>query len=355
MSLQTAHLGIMTEDQFKNRTKATTVVGGFASKFKSRGSDMAQIDFALSTWDRECNSAVSTPQKLSRVNDIAFECDQWNAAKSTKSTVLSNARRQVVQELKTSCELAYNYLKNKTKTKATAVGAAHGRGATKSLETAYSHERTQYLEQNKTTNPYSASAVEEATQDLHNMNYAQFKQNASAANVDRVDFMNREQRLKHLIVVQGGKFLESATTQVDHQSNGFLMCETYAVDSYGNFYSKRFDKNQTTRANHSSYCAGKEVMCAGTYGCINGDLVYLSNMSGHYRPNGGYLRQVLSLLAAEGVNMDPVCVAVMDLKSVYKATTFLQNGDGPDDWPNLDGTQTDVMHQGVKYRVINPA
>ena len=62
--------------------------------------------------------------------------------------------------------------------------------------------------------------------------------------------------------------------------------------------------------NHSTLCAGRDVICAGTISIKNGVLRGITNTSGHYQPNTDALTQLLRKLRDEdGVNLNTVIVA----------------------------------------------
>ena len=66
----------------------------------------------------------------------------------------------------------------------------------------------------------------------------------------------------------------------------------YAMDYYGNLYCRDVKGGFTTDSdtgelkffNHSSFNAGKNVICAGVLVIKDGLLININNMSGHYRP-----------------------------------------------------------------------
>ena len=53
------------------------------------------------------------------------------------------------------------------------------------------------------------------------------------------------------------------------------------------------------RYNHSSFCAGREVICAGLIRINKGDITYISNESGHYTPPPTQLANAIQILAEE--------------------------------------------------------
>ncbi|MGH7554062.1 MAG: hypothetical protein ACREMQ_13655 [Longimicrobiales bacterium] len=144
MSDQTARLGILSADDFKNRTKATKEVCGFSSHFKSRGSSMNSIDGALASYDAIYKSGKGVWDELQRVNTlvaIEYACQQYLADKSRKSSALSGHRQGVVRDLLKSAETALAYVK--TRAKGTAK-AKDGSRPTTALKPGYKLERDHY-------------------------------------------------------------------------------------------------------------------------------------------------------------------------------------------------------------------
>lgn len=66
----------------------------------------------------------------------------------------------------------------------------------------------------------------------------------------------------------------------------------------GNFYSFY----------HSSYTGGEDVICTGCLSATNGELTYINNDSGHYKPTPQQILLVLDALKAQGVDMTNVRV-----------------------------------------------
>ncbi len=71
-------------------------------------------------------------------------------------------------------------------------------------------------------------------------------------------------------------------------------CWTYAVDNAtGEFYSKLGGRDVS---HHSTFFAGMPVMCAGDIKIVNGQLKWITNTSGHYRPSRENLYDALLFL-----------------------------------------------------------
>lgn len=375
MSAGTASLGIMSADTFKNRTKATTNVCGFSSHFKSRGSSMNGIDSALETWDSLLDKDKSRDgQRLFTLKLIKLTCNGYLEDRSLKDSTLAASRKSVVQEVLNSVSAAETYVQKRS-----SAGAQPG---TKSLDGAYANERTQYLASGKQSNPYSASA-------LHGKGdhdrYEDFMALGASTGGSQVEFMNRTDRLKYLVVIkngilyQGGMpyscnskakgIMDKTTKKIRPGSIEYSIdAVTYAMDKYGNIYSKKGGENVKEgglRFNHSTYCAGKEIVCAGTLACLNGHLLCMTNSSGHYKPTGSNLRAALIMIGAEGVDLSDVGVIGQGLVAgdgACRASTLVAQGTpAPADWPNAYvhkvGTAApnlEVDHEGMRFTVWQP-
>jgi hypothetical protein len=78
----------------------------------------------------------------------------------------------------------------------------------------------------------------------------------------------------------------------------------FVMDGQGNIYASN---TQVVGAfHHSSFLAGGDVAGAGELQVSNGELTLISNNSGHYRPPSSLNQQVLSVLAAQGVDTSAV-------------------------------------------------
>jgi hypothetical protein len=363
MSDQTARLGIMSADDFKNRTKATKEVCGFSSHFKSRGSSMTSIDSSLASYDAIYKSGKGVWDEYQRANAlvaIKYACQQYLADKSSKSSALSGHRQGVVKDLLKATETALAYVK--TRAKGTAK-AKDGSRPTTGLKPGYKLERDHYEQQGKKQNPYSASAMHDGENDPSGMNLSQFTAAGNAGNVSTVQFMNRGERLEYLVVVKDGLLSQGGQPLKCDAGAGVIFSRTYAIDRYGNLFSKMeaVAPNRALRFNHSSYCAGKEILCAGTLACDNGRLVYVSNLSGHYKPDASALSLALIVLGEEGVDLDNVAVNARGAAAGWcKGSTFVTHKDAsPADWPHkVDrgayGVQWKVNIGGQDCRVSDP-
>lgn len=360
MSLQTANLGIMTSAKFVDLTLASKAVGGIAGKLKGRGSNMAGIDNALRAWEKNCHRPnLATAQKLALVNDINFECAKWLKRKRDKSTVIATQRKQVIGNLKQSLQAPLQFLKKKSQH---ASGNPKYRSPTKAMAGNYAMERRHYMEGNKQSNPFSATLVDgEGGREFKDMDYDEFKNTAGGMRNNSVIYLNRARRMDVMLMVEGGRFFR-ADGQVA-KSDGNANCyyaDPYAVDKYGNLYSVQLgamkkEKVGLGQMNHSTFCAGREVICAGTIAFDDqGHLIYLSNLSGHYKPNRAHMGWYLRMLAGERVDLQNVCVGAMNAAGTgvehIRCTSFLNSLTSPQDWPTLSpgGTMAVVGGKNVE-------
>jgi len=92
----------------------------------------------------------------------------------------------------------------------------------------------------------------------------------------------------------------------------------YAMDSYGNLFGMANPEFETLQAltqalgqnqlqisnfNHSSFNAGREVICAGLIGFHQGYVAWIDNNSGHYKPSRKSLKDAVEFMADEGRNL----------------------------------------------------
>lgn len=128
------------------------------------------------------------------------------------------------------------------------------------------------------------------------------------------------------------------TKIVTRQSNGFIKFGLmYAMDKYENLYAADFAQARKAGGesffNHSSFCGGSEVICAGVL-AINekGTLLYIDNASGHYKPAEDDLMRCLQVLIDSQVDLSRVRVFSISAQKNYIGDKFLQGQ--KEDWPS---------------------
>ena len=249
------------------------------------------------------------------------------------------------------------------------------------LGAGYSHERSSYLAGGKQEAPISGSRVHTVTT-ATNANFGGLsakeferlgtdpdllRKHLGNRTVVRMYFLNKIQRLKLLATCDrsnplGPRWMDIAGQLMESkmEANDLLaaevVCQMWAMDRYGNLFvdydnsgygrhvlQLRADQAKGATAargqtNHSSFCAGREVICAGNIFFWKGQLLHIDNSSGHYAPSRQALYNAVSILWNEGAVLDYLRVGVMTNAgpTFHKAASFLRHGGA--DWPSQDWT-----------------
>ena len=124
-----------------------------------------------------------------------------------------------------------------------------------------------------------------------------------------VYYWNDEERSAHIIRVKSGLIVDRAGSPLDpqldlpeHKSRGGEAI--FVMDVMGNIYYS-FDPKYG-HIHHSSLAAGRPVAAAGELVIINGELISISNESGHYRPPASTIDLALGRFKELGVKIDKV-------------------------------------------------
>ena len=109
----------------------------------------------------------------------------------------------------------------------------------------------------------------------------------------------------------------------------------YAMDEYGTLFASPAAglARRGQYWNHSSFNAGKDVICAGMIKIHGGVLQYVDNNSGHYKPTRQHLHAMMTIIANEGINLagttvlvrQPAAVANMIEEHTLNAVNFVAN------------------------------
>lgn len=113
-------------------------------------------------------------------------------------------------------------------------------------------------------------------------------------------YYNRAARMRYLLLMKKGKLWTDPTTLAD--LNG-----AYAMDEYGNLFAQETPDGDRA-FNHSSFCRGKQVACAGIIHVVAGEIASINNMSGHYKPGANQLANALRILLANGLDLAQTAV-----------------------------------------------
>ncbi|RYF66733.1 MAG: hypothetical protein EOO22_20555 [Comamonadaceae bacterium] len=289
-----------------------------ANGMKSRGR-IELIDAALTHWHASKQGAFQNVELA--LFGVVKECQEWLELKKASMKASSGARRTQVQELQ---GLAYSNLIELRKHRAAerarllridansahnlhlmnlrkAQGGHWGNVPLKAMSGAYQNERDFYVNSGKTSTA-SASMMHEHMEARSMSNFdaldpaaysqlaAQFQ--AQGLQLDMV-YLNKRARSEYFVLVdEDGLCYEADGNLIDSNYD-----EPWAMDKYGNFFYMRLKGG--VQINHSSFLAGKEVICAGVMKIKAGKLVYLDNNSGHYKPTVQNLANAIDVLNFE--------------------------------------------------------
>lgn len=174
----------------------------------------------------------------------------------------------------------------------------------------------------------------------------------------QVLYFKKVARLQYMVHIDAKGLLCSASTgqplhcnlpKLDRNSPIEFQKELhmYAMDRYGSlFVSHEFTLKQlkpygrkVKYFNHSTFNAGRDVICAGLIGIQNGQLRWIDAHSGHYKPTRRNLKEAVELLETDGADLTETRVAAYnytpdgDVASIelFSVTKFLHNPDGKPD------------------------
>lgn len=355
--------GIPAPGEFKASTSPGKSKFAVKRAFVGRGSDMTLIDAAIAEWDG-AQSGNDVSRKVVALRHIVKTCSLYLKSRIGKNTTLCSKRKGQVRRV---LDLALAALKRFDAAEGSfaskkSKGVIHGRfdGQTTSLAGAYKHERTSYEKTGKTyaaaatvlsdmegfgTSTYQQYVGEFERQLRESGGSAESKKNMSVA------YLTKNDRMSYLAIAHDGVFKRPDGTEVYSAGvdmSGARCGDMWAMDRYGNFFVKAAGaiKGKGAYFNHSSFCAGTDVVCAGV--CMfnkGGILVYLDNNSGHYKPDAEAVRSTLAFLNDEGVKISLIRVGLAtghDSIKSYLARTVLNNrgitSARDEDWPvNYNG------------------
>jgi len=126
----------------------------------------------------------------------------------------------------------------------------------------------------------------------------------------KVRYLTDNELPDYELIVFRGKLYDAAgspfdTTNAESAHSG-LGRAIYIIDAEGKIYASNF--HQAGRFHHSSLARGKPVAAAGELEVLEGELVAISDRSGHYEPAREFSDQALSLFNEQGIDMRYVLV-----------------------------------------------
>ncbi|MEO7962852.1 MAG: hypothetical protein ABIT38_02980 [Gemmatimonadaceae bacterium] len=332
---------VSTLAQFKTATRLAAKGLRMGKLRDVRGNNIKPIDDCLQAYD-QVRASYNNGAKSQTLSALLSECARWLKTKKDKANGSVNARRAVILQLANDAFVDLRALQraggkdfyNLNKAITTGNQANYQK---KSLSGAYAHERNVYVSQGKAQFPPSGSNLHSAhdqlphvglpkgfntpqgqelmTRDWGHLTQADFELLAEMqGNTGSVvHFANKDVRSANLMVVYQGynvDFEDIQTAAFDTQGdpNGFM----YAMDEYGTLFASPATglAKGTDYWNHSSFNAGKDVICAGMIKIHAGVLQYVDNNSGHYKPTRQHLHAMMTIIANEGVNLAAATVVV---------------------------------------------
>ena len=289
-----------TKKQFRKDTAHSNVL----KRGRMRGS-ITVIDEALDQWheNRTADSSIV----------VYKACRGWLKAKVGKDSSNTGTRRGEITKLQNRALAWMAHLdpaKARMLERFNAKKRAGPQANLKPMSGAYGHERALYVNSGKTYAPsgtrlgnaYQAQHEQDvmyareftAFSDLTEQEYAELDRELGGDNP--VTYMPKLRRLQHMAYVEGNRLRgfdeQLLTTDLN---NGW----PYAIDQYGNLFTMAFPDPAVEQFNHSSFNAGKDVVCAGVIWVDQGVLVAIDNNSGHYKPSQADLHRAVALLLQE--------------------------------------------------------
>jgi hypothetical protein len=104
-----------------------------------------------------------------------------------------------------------------------------------------------------------------------------------------------------LIYDAAGNLFDTADAQTLHSDDSRAI---FVMDEHGRFYASKWHK--PGEFHHSSLVAGDPVAAAGEIDVRNGQVLVVSDKSGHYIPRRAFTYQALDKLRIEGVDLTNV-------------------------------------------------
>jgi hypothetical protein len=229
------------------------------------------------------------------------------------------------------------------------------------LHSFYGLERLTWTESGKTAalSPRPVDGAKGMTKArMNELTLKEYQALAAQAGNKEVLYFKKAARLRYMVEIDANGLLCSASTRQQLHCNlpaldkkspkaFFKELHAYAIDRYGNlFESQEFTSPQLQQYganvkyfNHSTFNAGRDVICAGCIGIQNGQLVWIDQHSGHYKPTRRNLKEAVELLETDGADLTQTLVAAYNYKpsgdidtiDLFSAPQFLSNPEGKPD------------------------
>lgn len=269
-----------------------------------RGRDELQpLDYALSQW-QEYGTTMTADDREKMLRYAISEAEQWLANKTHKlannSTALVRKREAAIRALLEQLGDVYRFEQfraNKGQGRIDQNQGMHLKG----LSGNYIFEAT--AQPKGVAHPSASDVMHYAKQKGLNVNYKesyvvardQFVADSTHGRPTEQLYYDRATRMRYLLLPIGGKLYSTPTTPATVRG-------AYAMDEYGNLFAQ--ESPVGTRAfNHSTFCRGKAVACAGIIDVNMGELFSINNMSGHYKPAPAHVANCLRILQGQGIDI----------------------------------------------------
>jgi hypothetical protein len=137
-------------------------------------------------------------------------------------------------------------------------------------------------------------------------------------------YLKKQQRYQHLMLPDANGKLRDFQDNLVSPGQPWM----YAMDENGSLFAKvpGVEEPGAFFFNHSSFNAGKDVICAGMLLIDNGVLKVINNESGHYKPSRTHLINCLHALQADGVDLSACVVGIKhegNNEAYYLASTLM--------------------------------
>ena len=362
---------------------------------KHRGSKIKRIDDVLRTYWENFDQ-LPLRNQIALTAALFVECKNWLKSKAgksdTKKTLFGQKenttlkrRREAILALAEECLTALDALEAEVdpnnrllrrvdRKKVRALGSGLNRPGSKTLETGYHFERSMWVNSGKTQS-WGGSGVHakvhgnELTKDwgktqrkrsVEELSFDEYQRIGELCNTGTVQYLKKQERLVDLVEIDEEGLLRNAsshellhpehlaesvpTTMVEMATRELsrpisnLSVYMYAMDSYGNLFARWISVGKDEMGghnffNHSSLVSGREVTCAGRLCAVNGRLILVDNISGHYKPRRANVENCVRMLQADGVDLSETVAEIAGFggsMQLFSVERLLQEGSQPD-------------------------
>lgn len=354
---------------------------GYDGKENRRGPNLKIIDAVFADYDQRFEKA-SAKDQLELTQNLFIVCKEWLQKKKDKDkstfkkgffndAVNKNlaARRKWIGDVALQCLNALAWFDPKLlpetlfdAKKIAALAQGKDRPKTTPLAGGYANERKSFEKTGKKDAIAASDITDSFGPDaLDKLSLKDFLKKAKVAEAGLVKYIKKDERYPSMCVADAsGLFcrpvddsLVDCGVAVAPKHEGMFAAYShtdapnrvfpYAMDSYGNLFAcKRMGREELyeegySKFNHSSLNAGREVISAGMAMFCHGQLRWIDNNSGHYKPSADALRTALLMLANDLIDLSDTCVGVFTPQNkgkkakmqVWTAEAFLKGEKNP--------------------------